>query len=455
MGSRTYDFLTDSFLFDSSLIEEEFSSVNETDISRELRHYREFCLSIVAEVYAEISSDPSSLKVFSGIKRVHLDLLKQSAFYIHQHVLYDPLFPFTNEHTNQSEAFAQAIGLGDTSLDKAELAKTIKYLKALTPMVAADYVKLLPTSYFFEAPAEVPIVYSANGFADRVPGSLLKFFRDRAVVRSGKQGKGCLLFDGTFERSRIIDIGFKEHDPEDGMGYSLLDMKVLEKNPDHSTAEVSMYLPDDIPDQDRFDAWVSQSVNQTAGHVYQRLLVENSLAVKFGASYLSGSPFVFELLQQIVPIENDIQTNTMNCLINMELNFLDDVDIETLMKIRREEGEAFQNFRTELDKQLRDLRRENDAEARKIKLESVTHELFQVQVPQINSKLDSIKKKFLAESAIVAGSLYGAVQTGGWTIPVALVVGVQGYKSLNEFRRQQKENPTFFLWKVLKASKKV
>src|SRR5690349_14303241 len=99
MGSKTYDFLTDSFLFDSSLVDEQFSSVNETDINRELQRYREFCLSIVPDLYAEISSDPSSLKVFSGTKRVRLDLLKQSAFYIHQHVLYDPLFPFTNEHT--------------------------------------------------------------------------------------------------------------------------------------------------------------------------------------------------------------------------------------------------------------------------------------------------------------------------------------------------------------------
>ena len=42
MGSRIYDFLTDSFLFDESLIREELRRVPDAEIQKELQRYREF-----------------------------------------------------------------------------------------------------------------------------------------------------------------------------------------------------------------------------------------------------------------------------------------------------------------------------------------------------------------------------------------------------------------------------
>ena len=95
MGSRVYDFLSESFLFDDSLLSEEFSDVTEAEILRELVRYREFCLSAAAELEQEASSNTSNLKLFSGIRRVGPRLLKQSAFYVEQHILYDPLFELT------------------------------------------------------------------------------------------------------------------------------------------------------------------------------------------------------------------------------------------------------------------------------------------------------------------------------------------------------------------------
>jgi hypothetical protein len=179
-------------------------------------------------------------------------------------------------------------------------------------------------------------------------------------------------------------------------------------------------------------------------------VLENTYAARFGASYLSNSPFVFKLLEQIVPVEDSVQTNTANALMNMELPFLDDVDVETLMKIRQEEGEAFQSFRLELDKHLRELRLVKDPEALKVKAENVMHELSEVQVNQINQKLTYLRKRFLAEAMIAAGTLLGAVQSGGMILPVALLAAFQSYKSLAEYQGQKKENPAFFLWKVLK-----
>jgi len=53
----------------------------------------------------------------------------------------------------------------------------------------------------------------------------------------------------------------------------------------------------------------------------------------------------------------------------------------------------------------------------------------------------------LAEATVLVGSLAGAIQTSGFTFPIAVLAGVQGYKSVVEYRKQQRENPAFFLWK--------
>jgi hypothetical protein len=214
MGSKTYDFLTDSFLFDESLIGEHFQSVSDSEILKELQSYRQFCLSVTSELQQEILGTNSNLKIFSGVKQVDIKLLKQSAFYAHQHVISDPLFPLTETRTENSRVFSKFLGLEDSTLDKTELARILSYLKELTPMVAANYVKLLPTSYFFEAPEEIPFTYSETGFSERVPESLLRFFHDNAIVWSGKKDDKGIVFDGSFELGRITryiskDMGLK------------------------------------------------------------------------------------------------------------------------------------------------------------------------------------------------------------------------------------------------------
>jgi hypothetical protein len=65
---------------------------------------------------------------------------------------------------------------------------------------------------------------------------------------------------------------------------------------ENRTVEPIMSQPDRPPDKVRYNAWVSQSINQTAEHSYKRMLLENRLAADFNASYLCKTPFEFELL---------------------------------------------------------------------------------------------------------------------------------------------------------------
>lgn len=451
MGSKVFDFLTESFLFDDSLIRDRFDGVSEGEILKELERYREFCLSSFAELEQEVLSNTSNLKLFSGVRQVAPGLLKQTGFYVEQHILYDPLFELTLRSDKNDQALDALFGLKRDPFDKLRLAQVTSYLKSLTPMVAANYVKLLPTSYLFEPLDQIPFRYSATGFADVLPEPLMRFFHDNAIVESIKVVDGKMTIDGSFELGRDIHIRFRDHGVDDARGYKLAKQYVKSKDEETRRVDSIIFSTEEPPDQATFDRWVFQSINQTAEHFYRRVFLENTFAVKYGASYMTKSPLVFKLLEQVIPVEGTIQTNTVNALLNMKLPFIDHVDVETLMKVRTEEGEAFQSFRLELDKQLRELRTIEDPEALKIKLENVAHELGEVQVHQINQKVAYLKKRIFAEASIAAGGLLTAVQSGGLTLPLSLLAAFQGYKSAAEYQRQKRENPAFFLWKVLKG----
>jgi hypothetical protein len=455
VGSRIFDFLTESFLFDDSLIRERFRDIPESEITSELKRYRDFCLSVAPEIETEISNSPvSNLRLFSGIKHINLALLKQASLYVQQHILYCPLFELTHELGSEKKATTAALnsflGFNQAPFDRERLAKVLGYLQALRPMVAANYVKLLPTSYFFEPPPNLPLTYSETGFEERVPKDLRQFFHDAAIVESVKDVDGAKIIDGSFEIGRGIHVRFRDHGMQDANGYLLL--PVASVGGEGSTLELSMVKTTAPPEREEFEAWVFQSINQTAGRAYTRVLTENMFAHRLNASYLSDSPFVFRLLEQIVPTEADIPTNTVNALINVELPRIDNVDVETLMRVRMDEGEAFENFRLELDSKLAELRLETDPDRLKAKTENVMHQLMDVQVRHIDQKVSSLKKQILSEAVITAVSLVGAVQSSGFTLPIALLAAFHGYKSISQYQSQKRENPAFFLWKVLKHS---
>jgi hypothetical protein len=187
MGSLTYNFLTESMLYDSALIADNFSAVTEEELKKELQKYREFCLAHVVELEQELHYDTSVLKLFSGNKNFHLDFLLQSAFYVHQYILPDPLFALTYEKGPIHQSYSTLFGMPDKGVNRNKLSLVVRYLKTLTPMIAANYVKLLPITSLFESPDNIPILHSENGFADALPESLLRFFRERATISSLKK----------------------------------------------------------------------------------------------------------------------------------------------------------------------------------------------------------------------------------------------------------------------------
>jgi SRSO17 transposase len=77
------------------------------------------------------------------------------------------------------------------------------------------------------------------------------------------------------------------------------------------------------------------------------------------------------------------------------------------------------------------------------------HELTEVQVHAINEKIRYLKKKSFADATLLMAGLAGSVQTRGWSLLASAHAAVNGYKTVQEYFQNTRQNPAFFLWKIL------
>jgi hypothetical protein len=449
MGSVTYNFLADSILFDDNEINKLYSSLNDNQLENILIDYRSHCLANIDDLTKEVTENKSSLKVLSSIEKMPFKTLKQSALYFDQFIIYDPLFPLTNPKGEATNVMSEYLGYQKNGLNRSEIAETAKLLKAITPMIAADFVKMLPLSKAFEPPKEIPITLPINYYADELPKEIMDYCRERAVVKSMKQAeKGWQILDKN-DLTPGIFVNFEGLDKNEGLIYNYL-LQEFEETEDPNRFLTKMKLADYPMDKKTWDIWVYQSVNSSAKNVVDKIYYENIIANNLKATYLTDNKFTSTLLTKNLAAKETVETSSASQFLNIELPFLDRIDIDKLMSIRKFEADTFTNFRIELERQFRELRTITDPKEIRLRQENIIHELSDVQVKKINQKLNSLKKKGFADAILLVGGLAATVQTAGWSLLASALATVYGYKSYREYKDNLTENPSYLLWKVMK-----
>lgn len=449
MGSVAYNFLANSILFDDREIDNLYSSLSDSQLENLLQDYRQHCLTNIAELTKEITENKSSLKVLSSIEKIPYETLKQSALYFDQFVIYDPLFCFTHTENEASKLFTEYLGFHKNGINRKDLAETAKLLKSITPMIEADFVKILPMSYNFEPPKETPINLPINYYADELPKEIIQYFRDRAIVKSMEKVNGGWRILDNNDLTPGLFITFDNHEKHQGSIYHYFDQK-FEKTADPNKFLTKMSLAPYPMDKATWDVWAFQSVNSSAKAAFDKIYIENLIANNLKATYLTDNDFTSNLLTKNLSAKETVETSSASQFMNLELPFLDKVDIDKLMTIRTFEADLFTNFRMELERQFRELRTVTDPHEIRLRQDNILHELGEVQVKKINQKLDSLKRKGFADAVLLIGGLAGTVQTAGWSLLASALATVSGYKSYREYKDNLSENPSYLLWKVLK-----
>lgn len=463
-GSPSYDFLAESFLFDDAMAAESFGGVSDGKLQQELERYREFIDSTSNAVRAD-----SEARILAGTGAPDLRLLAQCAWYVSEFIVRDPLYELTSPKTNAQAPLAQLLGLKKESSGerRKDIRDALALMRSLTPMVAAGYVTVLPISRAFEPPSELPITAPTDGGANLLPPRLMEWFKERALIWPVEIRDGQMLLlqqDARNAPRRSIGVEFRvepiepasewtDDSPGGPFLYNLLEQRIVSFDEHTKIAKFVAHLPDEAPSEHAYRAWVRQSIHQSAAAFADRTIREVRLADALGARFLTRSRLAAEFLSLAAPTatSNNVVETTLNAVLNLDVPFLEGIAIEDLMRIRQDDGEAFQAFRGALEKELRALELESDSEVAKTKAEHVRHELVSVQLVAIETQIKKFKIKLLADAVLAVGSLLASVPTAGISLVATGIAAASVVKAKAEYDASVKQHPAYFLWRVRKA----
>ena len=440
-----HNFLNDSFLFQQNNFINKFSKYTDRQLRNELQRYREYVLSRSNDLQSNIKENSNHLKMFVGNDCLPLEKLKQSVLYFDQVVYPDPLFELTYSPSKSSSAVGEYLNLTKNSgFNRERLVNAIENIFNLKPMSVENYLIFAPISILDEPPEEIPLRHSKTAFSDVLPPSILEEYRRSVQIYSMEHSNGKTILADKLRVGRHIAIRLKGDSSNKFYGYSLLKSNFDEVG---SEFTLSMNLPNEAPSHEEFEVWVNQSINQTAASHFTNLLNEISLSNQYRASYLTTSDLNAKLLG-VELSHQSIKQFSSNCILNIELPFITNISLDNLMKIRNNESEAFQNFRTELERNFRELRLEADPRNLKIKIENVIHELTEVQVTKIDQDLKKLKVSKLKKVGISTANLISNLYSLN---PIGAIESISQIGSAFQ-NKNIKQNPSYFLWKIKQSN---
>jgi hypothetical protein len=177
---------------------------------------------------------------------------------------------------------------------------------------------------------------------------------------------------------------------------------------------VTQWMPDTPPPLAQFQAWVTQSINQSGGKLLEHLHVDMTHADHTGSMLLTQSERLGELLTMRTA-DATVMQDLAQLALQVDLPILAQVSVDDLMNIRNDYGVAFLNFRLALQRHLRELRTADRGVIRK-KLENLQHELQEVQVAEVQKEVRRVEREVLRSLVIGAVSLGAVMPTTGWSL---------------------------------------
>lgn len=234
--------------------------------------------------------------------------------------------------------------------------------------------------------------------------------------------------------------------------FQYMSQEILEFDEKTGKALFRMHIPDTI-EEASFNAWVNQSINQAANHHFKEKYSELVLAQKCGCMYLARSPLTAKVLQ--FSIDTTTKDSEMaNLAMQFDLPVVDALPITDILEIRNNYGEAFHNFRNELNSKLIGLDAISDPETFRRQLDTISYELSNVQVKEVEKEYRKIKRTLKFDALAFTGSLIASFATGGITAVGAAGAFVKGVSDISKYYTDVREHNGLFLWKLDKQARK-
>lgn len=455
MSRILFDYLLDSPLLAEA--HDEYARLSEKELAGELAKYRDYVISHLDEVRREAQRPADELSAYFGVTANTSegasppDTIRRAALYFDSMVVDDPLFKHTAPSVPYEQDFAKFFGYAaGRTLDRRGVATAAQHVLAVQPFVGADLLKLAPIGLAHEPPTVLGVSYSDTLFAERVPDTLREWFHERSSIKpliKVEQGWAFSTTEVQLEPTRGIVVLFHGH--AQATVFHLSAIKA-EQTSDPSIMTFRQWIPNDPPGEREFNAWVTQSINQSAGHLYQVAASDFVNATATNTMLMTDSELISDLLTVDPASAEAAARDVAQYAMQFDLPFFTDLSAEDIVRVRQDSGQSFENYRYALEQGLRDLRHITDGAEVARRFADLRHEFTAGQIPAVERAVQSARKGLMTGAAVGIASLVTAVPSGGTSLAAMLLAGAVAIRGGLDYSHKVREHPAYFLWQLNK-----
>ena len=458
MSKICLNFLRNSFLYSYDLCEKMYVGYSDIEILNELQKYREFVIDNYLSIKSKIKTENKKLNTYveSFQKLPGQDLYRQLILYMDQIIIPDPVFEQTEVKTSFSKTMSEFMGMSkDDGFNRESLVKSINYIREIGALIDNDFIVMLPMSFMHESPKDIPVRYSPNAFSDEIPADILNYYRSIAHVYNLEKCDSGLRLD----RKKALSLGTAILIDFEGQGrnsssiYQYMEQEIVDLDKKTGRYKARMFVPDSI-DRQTFEVWVNQSINQSANHHFEDRYKELVFSKQCGCMYLTQSALTSKVISMCLE-KPSVESQLASLAMNIDLPITDPIPLHELISIRNNYGEAFHNFRTELNEKLLSIDSLTDSELIQRELDKISYELMNTQVEEVSKEYRKIMRTLKLDALAMVGSLIATIPTGGLTAVGCAAAFVKGLSDVGKYFTDVHENNGFFLWKVNKEAGKL
>jgi len=209
-----------------------------------------------------------------------------------------------------------------------------------------------------------------------------------------------------------------------------------------------------LSDRDLRRAVAKDVVQRYVAHLSSDAAIAHQATAPLGSIVWLHGRLLRQSASRITPAE---------VVFNLDLPVLNKVPIDTLLKIRRDDGDAFERFRASLRKAVTERLREGSSDGGRL-AEDIRRDVIEPELVQVRQRLASAERALSRKALVgfglgsivtVCGLLAGVpaplAVTGGIGI-VTTVAATAGLKDIDE-RRDVSLSDMYFLWKALRHAR--
>ena len=410
MSNKALDLLIDAGLLTSSGKAINISSLSPEEVSSRISQYvMNRKKTVILEIDTFQLNNSLSALFSTGLsknandKSLYNKLLSSTLVY-DSIVIDDPLVSsFSSISFNSS-------GIDNNS---TQFIKNLNLFAWSFKLIRSGFIKILPISFFNNPSSEIPILCSDDAFRSSIPSQIHDFSHKNAILKSViKNDSNEMLVlpeEAYISKRKALKVGFKDDYRFSGNNlYMYFSITELEEQANGSLQFCSEWNSKETLNEEEFNNWAYQSINQTIRSRLSNIYNETYLATTLGHTYVTESKFESDLLA-MSGIENHSEDHNAVKFLELNNDFFNIESPEQIIELRTKYSSAFEQFNCSIREVTEELSGLNKNE-----FEQKSKTLLDKEIrPQINEIRDNIQS---ISSGITKGFL---VSLGGISLAIA------------------------------------